>query len=58
MHLVPEDRCIVCGHLHALTREAYRLTIEELPLDEPVCFKCWEALGESCGWFSPRATMH
>jgi hypothetical protein len=55
MILASEDQCVICGHLHWLTREAYRLTIEELPLDEPVCFKCWDALGVNLGWW-PTAT--
>jgi len=37
-----------------------RFAILALPLREPVCLKCWEALAENCGWFQqPEApTKH
>jgi hypothetical protein len=46
---IPDDQCSVCGHLPKLTREAMRLMIDSLPLREPVCDLCWEALAENCG---------
>jgi hypothetical protein len=48
---IPEDQCSICGHLPVATRDAHRLTISELPVKEPVCDRCWEALAENCGWF-------
>jgi hypothetical protein len=58
MDNVPEDQCSVCSHLPKLTREAFRLTIAELPLGEPVCELCWEALAKNCGWVQPPPAKH
>ena len=58
MILASETECVSCGRVPKRSREAHRLTIECLPLHEPVCLKCWEALGENFGWFKPQTTMH
>ena len=48
---IPEDQCVICGHWPERDREAMRrLTISSLPVREPVCDKCWEALAVNCGW--------
>jgi hypothetical protein len=40
---VSEDDCAVCGHWPAADREAMRLLIDGMPLQDDVCDACqWE----------------
>jgi hypothetical protein len=55
---VTEDQCKVCARWPKALREAMRFAILDLPLDEPVCLRCCDALAENRRWFQlPQAPM-
>jgi hypothetical protein len=57
--VAPDDLCVICARWPAALREAMRFAILELPMDDPVCDLCLEALAENCGWFrEPEAPRH
>jgi hypothetical protein len=46
---VGENDCLLCGDLPPAERDAFRATLDRMPLDEPVCNACliafWRNLG-------------
>jgi hypothetical protein len=47
--LADEKDCLLCGEIPASERDAFRASLDKLPLDEPVCDEClmawWRNLG-------------
>jgi hypothetical protein len=47
--LADEKECLLCGEIPAGERDAFRASLDKLPLDEPVCDEClmawWRNLG-------------
>jgi hypothetical protein len=46
---VDEEHCLLCSRVPPSEREAFRISLDTLPLDEPVCDECLMAFWRNLG---------
>lgn len=47
---VSEEQCALCAGMWSSEREAFRINLESLPLNEPVCSACLVAFWRNIGF--------